>query len=199
MKILSDEYENLSVKEKKKYEKIIQTRDIKRFYIDWHKEYIPKEIYSEGIVSNFLKDKIVIARVTKSIQAVLDLDKYYVGKSTLLFNLNCPSKFLLAILNSKLINYWYFSCFETTHMAGGYLRYDIPYLKQIPIKKTSKSKQKQLIGIVDKILDITKEDNYLKNPEKQAKVKAYERQIDRLVYSLYGLTPKEIKIVEGEN
>ena len=35
--------------------------------------------------------------------------------------------------------------------------------------------------------------------EKQAKVKAYERQIDRLVYSLYGLTPKEIKIVEGEN
>ena len=33
---------------------------------------------------------------------------------------------------------------------------------------------------------------------KQAKVKEYERQIDQLVYQLYGLTEKEIIIVEGD-
>jgi adenine-specific DNA-methyltransferase len=48
---------------------------------------------------------------------------------------------------------------------------------------------------VDRILDITKDDDYLTNPAKQAKVKEYEHQIDEMVYELYGLTPEEIAIV----
>jgi len=36
----------------------------------------------------------------------------------------------------------------------------------------------------------------LENPEKQAKVKEYECQIDQLVYKLYDLTEEEIKIIE---
>ena len=40
--------------------------------------------------------------------------------------------------------------------------------------------------------------DYLQNPAKQAQVKEYEKQIDRMVYELYGLTNEEIKIVEGE-
>jgi len=36
------------------------------------------------------------------------------------------------------------------------------------------------------------------NPEKQARVKALEREIDLLVYELYGLTEEEIGVVEGE-
>jgi len=44
-----------------------------------------------------------------------------------------------------------------------------------------------------------KEKDYLKNSEKQAKVKAYEKKIDQMVYELYGLTKEEIKIVENFN
>jgi len=36
----------------------------------------------------------------------------------------------------------------------------------------------------------------LENPQKQARVKEYERQIDQLVYKLYELTEDEIRIVE---
>ncbi len=36
------------------------------------------------------------------------------------------------------------------------------------------------------------------NPHKQAIAKGLEREIDKLVYELYGLTDDEIKIVEGE-
>jgi len=36
-----------------------------------------------------------------------------------------------------------------------------------------------------------------KNPQQQAKVKEYERQIDQLVYKLYELTEEEIKVVEN--
>jgi len=58
---------------------------------------------------------------------------------------------------------------------------------------------KPFIDLVDKILAITKDDDYLQNKEKQAKVKEYERQIDQMVYKLYGLTEEEITIVEGIN
>ena len=38
---------------------------------------------------------------------------------------------------------------------------------------------------------------YFENPQKQAKVKEYERRIDQLIYKiLYKLTRDEIKIVE---
>ena len=55
----------------------------------------------------------------------------------------------------------------------------------------------KIIALVDKILAITKDDDYLGNSAKQAKVCEYEKQIEQLVYELYGLTPEEIEIVEN--
>jgi len=49
---------------------------------------------------------------------------------------------------------------------------------------------------VNKILSLTQSENYLENPQKQAKVKEYQRRIDQLVYKLYDLTDEEIRIVE---
>ena len=54
-----------------------------------------------------------------------------------------------------------------------------------------------LIYFVNKILSFIKDEDYLENLQKQAKVKEYEHQIDQLVYKLYGLTEEEIPIVEG--
>ncbi|HHT9114991.1 MAG: hypothetical protein HY607_09050 [Planctomycetes bacterium] len=45
---------------------------------------------------------------------------------------------------------------------------------------------------------ITKDEDYLQKPDKQAKVRSLERQIDQMVYKLYDLTPEEIVIVEGK-
>lgn len=55
-----------------------------------------------------------------------------------------------------------------------------------------------LIRLVDKTLSITKGADYPQNPAKKDQVKEYEKQIDQMVYELYGLTEEEIKIVEGE-
>ena len=54
------------------------------------------------------------------------------------------------------------------------------------------------ISLVDQNLSITKRVDYLENPDKQAKVSALEHQIDKMVYELYELMPKEIEIVEGK-
>ncbi len=74
------------------------------------------------------------------------------------------------------------------------------YIQQIPIPLViieKKGEQKPFIELVDKILVLTSSSDYLSNAEKQVRVKDYEKQIDQLIYRLYGLTPEEIVIVEG--
>lgn len=83
--------------------------------------------------------------------------------------------------------------------AGGFFRYQATFIKSLPIKKIAEEKQKPFIDLVDKILDITKTKDYLKNVDKQTKVKALEYQIDELVYKLYDLKPEEIEIVENSS
>lgn len=44
--------------------------------------------------------------------------------------------------------------------------------------------------LVTKIFETFRSDDYLENPDKQAKVKEYESQIDNLVYTVYNFTPE---------
>ncbi len=191
-KILVQQYNLLSDSEKRRYAPIIQTRDIKRYFIDWKQEFIPRDIFSDNVIVKFQADeKIVIARMTLQLQAAIDRQQYFVGKSTVVFNIDSKIDkfFLLGILNSKVVNFWYKNYFENTHLSGGYIRFDIPYLRQIPIVVPDKESQNEIAVVVGEILSIK-----LKNPS--ADTTALEAQIDRMVYELYGLTEKEIKIVE---
>ncbi len=190
-KITENEYRYLTENGKNRYAPIIQTADIKRYYIDWQKEYIPKSIFSSSIIQEFEKRKIVIGRLTKKLQASLDVQQYYVGKSTVITDINKSycDLFMLALLNSKLINYWYLSKFETTHMAGGYIRFDIPYLKQMPIPTILPQQQQRIVNLVNEIT----QNKALNHSSDTLEL---ERVIDMLVYELYGLTEEEIAIIE---
>jgi len=106
------------------------------------------------------------------------------------------NKYILSLLNSKLMNFFYNSYYGLIHLSGGYLKINSSYLKNMPIAYISDKQQKPFIKLVDQILSITKDSDYLDNPNKQARVKRLEKEIDQLVYKLYDLTPKEIKIVE---
>ena len=70
------------------------------------------------------------------------------------------------------------------------------YVKQFPIPELCKKDPLPFIRIVNNILSLTKDDDYLQNTLKQAQVKEYERQIDRMVYELYDLTDEKIKTIE---
>jgi len=69
-------------------------------------------------------------------------------------------------------------------------------LEKVPVMELNSKDQKPFIDLINQILAITKSDDYLTNPEKQAKVKELEKQIDQMIYELYGLTDEEIEIVE---
>jgi len=129
-----------------------------------------------------------------------DSNGQYIGldtvQNTILINSDFEYRFILALLNSTFISWYtykfiYCSAIRTMH-------FDNYYVSKIIIPKKI-TKQKPFINLVDQILFITKDDDYLGNPDKQAKVKRLEKEIDQLVYKLYELTPEEIKIVEGFN
>jgi len=66
------------------------------------------------------------------------------------------------------------------------------------LKDIGQNEQKPFTNLVDRILVITKDEDYLFSSEKKSKVHEYRRQIDQLVYKLYGLTEEEIESVEGK-
>ena len=71
------------------------------------------------------------------------------------------------------------------------------YLSKCPVVLVDNTSQRPFINVVENILNITSNANYLNDPDKQVQVREYERQIDQMVYELYGLTPEEIEIVES--
>ena len=92
-------------------------------------------------------------------------------------------KYLLAVLNSTCIN-WYFRTFLSEN-----LHFYPNDAKELPIPKISAAEQEPYIALVDEILAA-------KEANPQADTRPLEREIDRLVYQLYGLTEEENTAIE---
>jgi adenine-specific DNA-methyltransferase len=74
------------------------------------------------------------------------------------------------------------------------------HVEQLPIPPITPQNQPladQIVQKVQEILTLTQSPDFETSQEKQQKVKELERQIDQLVYKLYGLTEEEIKIIES--
>jgi Alw26I/Eco31I/Esp3I family type II restriction m6 adenine DNA methyltransferase len=89
--------------------------------------------------------------------------------------------FLLGVLNSKIANY-VFKCFSTNSNVNGY------EVDNLPIPKTSNIYKQQIVSLVQKRLDA-----------KGIGCELLEKEIDQMVYALYGLMADEIAIVENSN
>jgi adenine-specific DNA-methyltransferase len=110
-------------------------------------------------------------------------DVYFILKKSADYDL----KFLLGLLNSKLLYYW---IYHKGKRKGEILELYIRPLSEIPIKNVSPAKQRPIIDLVERILTA-------KQRDAKADTGVLEQKLDKLVYALYGLTPEEIKIVEG--
>jgi hypothetical protein len=113
--------------------------------------------------------------------------------------------YILGLLNSKVLNF-YFKQVSTT-IRGGFFRYFKQFIKQLPIrpinfrKPADKASHDRMVELVERILDLNRQLAEAKVPQTrtvlQRQIEATDRQIDQLVYELYGLTGEEIRIVEG--
>jgi len=152
----------------------------------------------------FNAEEKIVWRQTSSYPVAALLDKSVWFANTLQAGLvkndykdQYSTKYILALLNSKLLRYIY--TLFVKERGRVFPQVKLSKLRQLPIKKISLNEQRQFVEIVDNILGMTNSNDYLENSAKQTQVKEYRGQIDKMVYELYGLTEEEIRIVEGEN
>ncbi|MCL4359786.1 BREX-1 system adenine-specific DNA-methyltransferase PglX [Patescibacteria group bacterium] len=142
----------------------------------------------------FEKPKIIWGELSDKPKFTYD-DKGFIAEATLFAMVGDNLKYLLGILNSKL-GLWYFEQISTSSGMGT-SRWKKYKIELFPIKNTNKINIEKIVSMVNKILVITTDRDYLRNSIKQSQVIEYEKQIDQLVYKLYGLTTEEIAVVES--
>ena len=153
----------------------------------------------------FEKPKIIYPDIATNCRFALDRNGYF-GSNTTYFIPN-DDLYLLGILNSKL-GQFYFSDVCAGLEGGGstYLRFFGQYLEEFPVRtinisdSSSKARHDQMVKLVEQMLSLHKQLAAAKTPDDktrtQRQIDATDQQIDRLVYELYGLSEKEIQIVE---
>jgi type I restriction-modification system DNA methylase subunit len=143
----------------------------------------------------FEKSKILLTDIALRMQATFDTDNYYSVNTTYIIPVD--DKYLLGILNSKLIHY-YFSKISSS-IRGGYLRFIRQYLETIPVVKPDQYK-KTIVQYVDTVLQLNKELENTKLPSQKDqisdKINYYDNKINEVVYQIYGLTEEEAGIVD---
>ena len=110
-----------------------------------------------------------------------DKQHYLPSNGYILTSKKISVKYLLALLNSKVLKY-YFS-FIGVMTAGGAYTLKHATIQQLPI--IIAENQQPIIALVDQILTA-------KSATPAADTTAIERQIDEIVYNLYGVTDEEI-------
>ena len=95
-------------------------------------------------------------------------------------------KYLCSILNSHLVTWYVTNTAVTTGM--GLIQWDKFVVETIPIPTASEGQRRSVVEMVDRILRFKKTRSTRDTTE-------LENQMDRLIYTLYGLTEKEIGLV----
>ncbi|MES2565517.1 MAG: TaqI-like C-terminal specificity domain-containing protein [Bacteroidota bacterium] len=162
--------------------------NIRKYCMQWNGDYLNVGKHLPGLGKiNYEQPKILIQYIRKlsmPVRLVCALDTsgdfYPLNNfSFIVSEKNHSLKYLLGIINSKLMN-WYFS--------NTYIDYNIKpkYIEQLPIKIDNK-----YLSSIEKIIE-----QILEVESNSKKFEELENKIDQLVYKIYDLTEEEIKIVE---
>lgn len=167
-------------------------------------------------LSEMEQKKILTPSIAKNASFTYDFDDYYyfIGSGggggggygiTMKPETKEKYHYILGLLNSRLLDTILRSV--SSPFANGYYAYNRQYIEQLPIrtidfsKHSDRARHDKLVALVDKMLVLTPKLRAAKSDAERATlqnaVTATDRQIDALVYELYGLTPDEIELVES--
>ncbi|MCK4307379.1 N-6 DNA methylase [candidate division WOR-3 bacterium] len=189
----------------------------KRRYVDYRPEFMKKEERkrvgkSKGlgirlrVPEIFEVPKILTRKTADRIIATYDSKGCYFEQTVhgTMPKRNFPNiKYILGIMNSKLYEYYYKNIIHQSGTIFPQVR--IGYLKTLPIRNvdtensTDKKLHDDIAILVERMLELQKKFHpaRLESDKKMYKtqIDVLDNQIDSLVYELYGLTEKEIKVV----
>jgi len=154
--------------------------------------------------------KIAIRETGSRIIATLDLEnRYFLSSLYAIYSKSkgerVSLKYLLGLLNSSLATY-YVKIIALDITKGAFTKFRTNQLARLPIRIIDFSDPKdkgchdKMVVLVEQMLTLHKQSAATKTPDDktrlQRQIDATDHQIDHLVYELYGLTEKEIQIVE---
>jgi adenine-specific DNA-methyltransferase len=198
-----------------RYKKVLDGRDIKRYATYFSGNYLLYDIakiHSCKREDIFLaKEKIFFRRVGDRIIATLDIEKYYALNTLVVVTPRAEGvglKFILGLMNSVLLNSYYKLFLKSTKKVFSEIQ--ARQIEQLPIcsidfdNPIDKKMHDDLVVLVDRMLELNKRLAPIRNiycNERDELIRDIERtdkEIDNLVYELYGLNEEERKIVEGD-
>ena len=144
------------------------------------------ELRSCAYYAEFAESKIIYPDISPSMRACYDMTKAFCLQTTYILPTDDLS--LLAILNSQLVDWYARHKFQSLNdpWAGGGLRFIAQYMKHVPIANRTAAQKAALSRLVEQILADPESDD----------VRDIEREIDALVYQLYGLTDAEVELIK---
>jgi hypothetical protein len=178
---------------------------IDRYSLSFNRVRYMGKTYAQAYIANdgniaaskwsfWRKEKIVIAGMTKKIEAVYVRGALALGVGVYAiddFGGFLP-QFLLGVLNSRFLSYFLRQKFSDKHLAGGYLAINKSTLEYLPLVDAPQADREAIAALVEQIMAAKQ-----RNPD--ADITSFEQQIDDRVYGLYGLTAAEINLVENES
>ncbi len=154
--------------------------------------------------------KIAVRETGNRITATIDEDERYFLSSLYAVYPKDPKqavslKYLLGIINSQLAT-WFVQLIAFGITEGAFTKIRTNQFGRLPVrtidfkKPADKTRHDKLVSLVDKMLGLAPKLRQARSDSErqtlQNAVTATDQQIDALVYELYGLTEKEIKLVE---
>ena len=205
------------------FKKEIDGKNISKYELEWNgKSWIQygKWLHRPREQKFFINPRILVQRIRNpklKIRIVATFtDKEYYNNPALSNFLSLNNdinelKYILALLNSNMMNWLYRNSFNDVNIKP-------TDLELLPIPKIDEESQKPFIKLVDEILEAKQKiKDYKSLLDEAIKTNSFDREIalkkelenlenicttnektiDQMVYKLYDLTPDEIKIVEG--
>jgi hypothetical protein len=159
---------------------------------------------ASALVPLLAKGKIVYPIIANECRFALDREGYFVNDKA--FILPTDDIALLAVLNSKAANFYFSSVCAALEGAGDrYLEFRAQYVDVFPVptelrKSTIRGRLSKLVAQIFALQEkLAATRGGGQQTLIQPQIHATDRQIDQLMYELYGLTDEEIAIVEGNS
>ncbi len=191
---------------------VLRGADIHRYSYEFKGEYVwyvPDKMIEHrrtarpGNAKRFEQPKILIRDTGGELESTFDDSHFYTKDVIIVFSDSADDrglKYLTGVVNSKLMGWYYETSFPTLHVQRD-------EVAQLPIRTidftnpTDVAQHDRMVNLVQRMLDLHKQIATTTIPHQkdllQRQIDSTDRQIDQLVYDLYGLTADEIPIVEG--
>jgi len=199
-------------KENKNFAQYLEGADVGRYYLGWSGEYVS---YGDWIAEPrksvpFNGDRILVRQIPSKYTYMLNavfVDTSFINdiNSMVVFKpVEVSLKFLLGCINSKLISFWFDKKFDKMQRKI-FPQFKVKELSIFPIPKINfenpieKSAHDKIVSLVEQMLVAKKEIKNTKIAKDKTclerKCASLDNEIDAAVFTLYGLTDDEIKIV----